>query len=210
MGRLKFEAAITTHGGNPLDTRTMIGYLSIRCRCCESGGTGRRAGFRFQWWQHCGGSNPPFRNTEAPRYRGAFFYGRWTGNAPFVFLSKVQAVPLPGLLKGRSNPPFRNNCEQVHLAVPGALVHICRWSEAESNTEAPRYRGAFFYGRWTGNAPFAPTSVGAFFMGGELATPPSSCLNQSGRSRWTNYLAGAAFTTRRKMVIVGFLSNGSP
>src|SRR6266436_7858893 len=31
---------------------------------CGSGGIGRRAGFRVQWEQSCGGSSPPFRTNN--------------------------------------------------------------------------------------------------------------------------------------------------
>ncbi len=31
---------------------------------CRSGGTGRRAGFKIQWWQHRVGSSPTFGTFE--------------------------------------------------------------------------------------------------------------------------------------------------
>ena len=43
---------------NPL---TGVGYEGV---ACESGGIGRRAGFRIQWANTRGGSSPPFRTTS--------------------------------------------------------------------------------------------------------------------------------------------------
>lgn len=82
---------------------------------------------------------------------------------------------------------------------------MSRWSEAESNIEL-QLRLGFFEERWTGNAPFVlyePIRALKFqheVQGRRFLVP----------SRWTNDVASAAFATRRKMVIVGFLSNGSP
>ena len=46
----------------------------------ESGGTGRRAGFRIRWPKGCGGSNPPFRTTLGLP-RGSFASARVASEA---------------------------------------------------------------------------------------------------------------------------------
>ena len=35
-----------------------LGRPELRSAPCPDGGIGRRAGFRYQWWQHRGGSSP--------------------------------------------------------------------------------------------------------------------------------------------------------
>ena len=45
-----------------MDMLTLCDHVTARC---ESGGTGRRAGFRIRWPQGLGGSSPPFRTSPA-------------------------------------------------------------------------------------------------------------------------------------------------